>query len=446
LATATTQAGRTADDGDGRNSPYTTAFLKHIEEQEEIGTVFRRVSADVYETTKHDQLPELSLSLIGEFYLKGRLDITIQNLPITTDPCAAASDHWKSAEAIGTIAAFKDHLARFPSCAFSGLAKARLQDVENKVAVAAPPVQNPSNLVASPPASGRCDEGAVTVSLAARACPLSVAEERSLAPKDVFRECEKCPEMVVVPAGKFMMGSPEDEKKRYKYTFEYEGPQHAVTIARPLAVGKYHVTVDQFAAFIAETHYNAGSNCALKAVSWMKPGFTQTGSDPVVCVSWEDAKAYIDWLAKKTGKGYRLLSEAEWEYAARAGTTTRYFFGNDENEICRYGNGSDPLKNCDGYKNTSPAGHFPPNGFGLYDMLGNAEQWLEDCWHKNYVGAPSDGSAWTEPCVSPIIAHGLRGGSWMDGPSPLRSASRSLGAQGYRTNTYGFRLARTLAP
>lgn len=134
-----TQAGRTAEDGDGRNSPYTSSFLNHIEEHEEIGTIFRRVSSEVYEKTRHQQLPELSLSLIGEFYLGGRLELKV---PLTTaiDPCAAAGDHWRSAEAIGSVAALEDHLARFPTCAFAGLAKARIESLKSTAAIVVPPV------------------------------------------------------------------------------------------------------------------------------------------------------------------------------------------------------------------------------------------------------------------------------------------------------------------
>jgi TPR repeat protein len=131
-----TQAGRTADDGDGKNSPYTAAFLRHIDEKEEIGSIFRRISADVYETTKHAQLPELSLSLIGEFYLNGRLEISAPPKP---DLCVAAADHWKSAETIATLAVFEDHLARFPTCAFAGLAKARIESLKSKAASIVPP-------------------------------------------------------------------------------------------------------------------------------------------------------------------------------------------------------------------------------------------------------------------------------------------------------------------
>ncbi|MGP0058997.1 MAG: caspase family protein [Beijerinckiaceae bacterium] len=138
-----TQAGSTAEDGIGHNSPYTAAFLKHIEEQDEIGTIFRRIAADVYESTRREQLPELSLSFIGEFYLRGRLDIAAPARPPVPDPCASAESHWKSAEAIGSLAAFDDHLARFPSCIFAGLAKARIESLKNKEAKAAPPAATP---------------------------------------------------------------------------------------------------------------------------------------------------------------------------------------------------------------------------------------------------------------------------------------------------------------
>jgi hypothetical protein len=146
IVSYSTQAGRTAEDGSGRNSPYTTAFLKHIEEQDEVGTVFRHIAADVYDTTGREQLPELSFSFVGEFYLHGRLDVTVTPKPSTPDPCGAAGEHWKSAEAIGTLAAFEDHLARFPSCAFAGLAKARIEGLKNKVAVVTPPSVSPINL------------------------------------------------------------------------------------------------------------------------------------------------------------------------------------------------------------------------------------------------------------------------------------------------------------
>jgi formylglycine-generating enzyme required for sulfatase activity len=234
---------------------------------------------------------------------------------------------------------------------------------------------------AKPPTTADpCGGGAVSVSLSRSAVPLCAAEERSLKPKDVFKECEQCPEMVVVPAGRFTMGSPNSEKDRDPD----EGPQRTVTVGKPFAVGRFHITVDQFVAFVAETRHDAGSKCETleggkleerEGRSWHNPGFPQAGAHPAVCLSWNDAKAYVNWLSKKTGKPYRLLSEAEWEYAARArtepGSYPRFWFGNDEKDLCRYGNGADQkwrdgiegaegwtsFAPCnDGYAYTSPVG------------------------------------------------------------------------------------------
>jgi formylglycine-generating enzyme required for sulfatase activity len=490
-----TQAGQTSYDGDGRNSPFTTAFLKHIEEQDEIGNIFREVSEDVYETTNHSQLPELYLSIIGRFYLRGKIEVSVKPEvkatpapSVQVDPCAAAADHWHSAEVIGTIDALQDHLKRFPNCAFAGLAQAKIDVLKkmkeaesptasNKIvpeskivpsltvnpetlqAVKPPPTLAETPTVSKPPEgakpeqntavamvapaqpsptmSGECSRDQVNVSLSSRApCPLSVAEERSVKPKDVFKECDKCPEMVVVPAGKFTMGSHKDEKDRY----DNEGPQHDVTINRPFAVGKFHVTVDQFAAFVAATSYND----AYALDKWLNRNDAWHGknaSRPAVGVSWDDAKAYVSWVAKKTGKSYRLLSEAEWEYAARAGTKTRYYFGENDKDLCRYGNG---VGECDGYKSIAPVGSFAPNAFGLYDMHGNAWQWVEDCYHENYSGAPTDGSALTFGDCGRRV---LRGGSWNNDSRDLRAASRDGGIPGSRGgNDGGFRLGRTLTP
>jgi formylglycine-generating enzyme required for sulfatase activity len=454
-----TQAGRTAEDGSDRNSPYTTAFLQHIADKEDISTVFHRIGASVYQITQGKQVPELSLSFFGEFYLNGKVQVTVTpNAPTTpstpADPCSAAESHWKSSEAIGTVAAFEDHLAHFPNCAFAGLARERLESLKSKVAIVAPP--NPP-----PVASASCNGEAVTVSRSAQ--PLSVTEECALRPKDVFRECVNCPEMVVVPAGSFTMGSPESEKDRNSN----EGPQHNVTIARPLAVGKFHVTLEQYAGFVDETGHDAESKCVLfvngkleyrQGYSWRNSGFAQGRLHPAVCVNWNDAKAYVAWLAHKTGKAYRLLTEAEWEYAARArtepGVYPRYSFGNDARDMCRYANGTDqtaknsiggitwPVLPCnDGYAYTSPVGSFEANGFGLYDMQGNSWQWTEDCYHDSYYGAPKDGSAWTSGDCS---HHILRGGDWLIFPKDLRVAFRFSIPSDVRGSAGSLRVARTL--
>jgi formylglycine-generating enzyme required for sulfatase activity len=174
-----------------------------------------------------------------------------------------------------------------------------------------------------------------------------------------------------------------------------------------------------------------------------------------VCLNWNDAKAYAAWLAKKTDKNYRLLTEAEWEYAARAGTTTRYSFGDDEKDLCHHGNGADQIAKSkivgaekwtaapcsDGHAYTAPAANFSPNGFGLYDVHGNALQWVDDCWHDSYQGAPLDGSAWVSGDCSRRVR---RGGSWSSYPGVRRAANRGGSTAVNRYDFNGFRLARTL--
>ena len=265
---------------------------------------------------------------------------------------------------------------------------------------------------------------------------------------EVFKDCDDCPQMVVVPAGEYMMGSPDWEGGRD----DDEGPRHRVTIPWPFAVGRYEVTVNDYRRFARETGWSSGSGCRIwngekwekkAGRSWENPGFSQGSLEPVVCVSWEDAKAFVGWLSDKTGKGYRLLSEAEWEYAARAGTGTRWYWGNSEGEQCRYGNGvgtetSFKFRNkaCgDGYERTAPVGSFEPNGFGLHDVAGNVWEWVEDCWHGNYGGAPVDGSAWVSggDCEKRV----LRGGSWSNAPRSSGPPTASGTRPGTGTTTSG---------
>ncbi len=269
----------------------------------------------------------------------------------------------------------------------------------------------------------------------AAAAPLTATQERALKPKDTFRECENCPEMVVVPAGRFAMGSPAGEKERNSN----EGPQHDVTIGRPFALGKFHVTVDQFAVFARETDYAIRSAC-----DWRNPGFTLDGSHPVVCISWDDANAYVNWLAKKTGKPYRLVSEAEFEYAARAGTTTPFWWGSSITPAQANYNGN--YLYAEGgskgvyRKGTVSVGSFDANPWGLHNVHGNVWQWTADCWHDNYNSAPTDGSAWTSAgCNSERV---IRGGSWFNHPGGLRAARRDRVT--VRSDGIGFRVARTL--
>ena len=266
-------------------------------------------------------------------------------------------------------------------------------------------------------------------------------------PGQSFQECEQCPTMVVVPPARFVMGAaPRDADRN-----AWEEPQHTVTLPRAFAVGVYSVTRKEYAAFVAEVGEAADKLCTVwqgtkftkdPTRDWREPGFAQTETDPVVCVSWQEAKRYVAWLNAKIQRGndgpYRLLSEAEWEYAARASSTAIYWWGD--------GIGVNNA-NCDGCgsiwdnQSTSPVGSFAANAFGLYDVTGNAWQWTEDCDHDSFNGAPNDGSAWmTGACGK----HMVRGGSWFKFPKNNRISYRFWDATNFRSFILGFRVARTL--
>lgn len=251
----------------------------------------------------------------------------------------------------------------------------------------------------------------------------------------VFRDCDEgCPDMVVMPPGAFVMGSPTSEPGRA----DNEGPQHRVAIGR-FAAGRVDVTRAQWTVFVLATH-RADRACNAypgPGGSWRDPGFTQTPSEPVVCVSWSDAQDYARWLTQRTSHMYRLMTEEEWEYAARAGTATPFGWGdlagrdraNYGADICCSGLAS----GRDRWIRTSPGGAFPPNAFGLYDMAGNVWQWTSTCYTPAY-----DAPAATAPCS----AHVIRGGSWLYPPGLMRAAvRRSHATPGV---SVGFRVARDL--
>jgi formylglycine-generating enzyme required for sulfatase activity len=274
------------------------------------------------------------------------------------------------------------------------------------------------------------------------------------------------PAMVAIRPAHFQMGSPDSEAGRY----DDEGSQHQVTIPRPFALSRCEISVGQFKQFINDTGYQTtaetiGRGCygwnADKSDweqqadrNWKNPGFAQTDVHPVVCVSWQDAQRYVQWLSQRSGALYRLPTEAEWEYAARAGSQTARYFGDASQ--CDFANGLGQeaksiaaknwvLANCsDNYVYTAPVGSFKANAFGLYDMLGNAYEWALDCWYDNYTGAPADGSAWLEANAGDCSRRVLRGGSWFNFPQYLRSAFRvGNGTDGADGDT-GFRVARAL--
>jgi formylglycine-generating enzyme required for sulfatase activity len=273
------------------------------------------------------------------------------------------------------------------------------------------------------------------------------------APDRTFKECPDCPEMVGIPAGKFVMGSPASEPGR----FDSEGPQRIVAL-KAFALGKYDVTSEEFLTFLKATGYQPEPCNTLLNMSWKVPGKglayppydEEPHRWPATCLSWKDAQAYVAWLntelrtarpAIGSKTPYRLPSEAEWEYAARAGTTTARWWGDG------IGSGN---ANCNGcgsaydFRALSNVESFKPNPFGLYGMLGNVWQWTGDCWHKSYIGAPSDGRPWREANCS---RHVLRGGSWDNVPVFVRSAARTsseTGADFDYSTLSGFRVARDL--
>ncbi len=268
--------------------------------------------------------------------------------------------------------------------------------------------------------------------------------------------------MVLIPAGQFLMGSTEAETNREKVPARMaarEYPQHQVVIPHPFAMGRTEVTRAEFAAFVADTGTTIQANCLFWGNNkweraperdWRNPGFAQTDDDPVVCVDWSDAQKYAAWLSQRSGHTYRIPSEAEWEYAARAGSATARYWGDDTAIACAYGNVADdamkahfndwPALSCnDGFVFTAPVGSFKPNAFGLYDMMGNVWEWTGDCIHDTYDGAPGTSAAWHDtPGCDPV----MRGGTWDGSLFLLRSAARVTFPQTQRMYRLGFRVVR----
>ena len=390
-------------------------------------------------------------------------------------------EEWRFVRDSGNLLTVRSFLERHPSGRFSGAARALLEQLKGApFTIQTQPAEAQVRLLghSEPYRAGmRLPAGKYRVEASAEGYTTATETVvhrssstvrqialRKAGPKvgDRFRDCPECPEMVVLPAGSYRMGSPSYEQGRH----DREGPVHEVVIAAPFAIGVYEVTVAEFGRFVDETGASAGSSCYVVQGGdedadwtaddrgWRNPGFGQSGRHPVTCVSWNDAQAYAGWLSQETGEEYRLPSESEWEYAARAGTSTAWPWGEGESGQCRHANGADASAKdrysswpwsvaCrDGHVHTAPAGSFAANGWGLHDMLGNVWEWTEDCWNDSYAGAPSDGSVWEYGNCAERV---LRGGSWVIGPSGLRAADRSRVATGFRVNFHGFRVARTLA-
>jgi formylglycine-generating enzyme len=313
----------------------------------------------------------------------------------------------------------------------------------------------------------------LTTGLALLVSVAQLSQAASVAPTvgAVIRDCPQCPEMVVVPEGRFVMGSTPAESAAAKVredTAAREWPAHSVRIPKPFAIGRYEVTRGEYGAFVAATRRADGGDCItwdqadgrwqpVAKASWREPGFPQRENHPAVCLDLADSSAYAAWLSSISGQRYRLPTEAEWEHAARAGTTTMNTWGDGYEQICVHANSSDLTRaqahggigeeptrffTCrDGVVYTSPVGSFPANPFGLHDMVGNIWEWVQDCYTETYEGAPMDGSVWMwADCERRVV----RGGAWYSRTWFLRPAARSRELPTFRSATLGLRVVREL--
>lgn len=365
------------------------------------------------------------------------------------DQLRSEREAWDRAKTADTIASYTAYLDTYPKGQFAALAQAGKQKAERL-------------------ASEKEKQEAETRRKQAEQERLAAEKAaKEMYPGKVFRDCSDCPEMVVIPAGSFLMGSPAGEVGRQND----EGPVHSVSL-KSFALGKTEITLGEFRTFTQKSGYrttaeqDSGKGCFAWDASdgkwdwragrhWQDPGFNQNERQPVVCVSWDDAQAYVKWLNQQQRATYRLPSEAEWEYAARAGSSAARPWGDDPDQACRYANVADRTNGpnghkwnnkheCnDGYWFSAPVASFTPNSFGVHDMIGNVWEWTQDCWNESYTGAPGNGSAWTTGDCSRRVA---RGGSWDVRPQVARSAVRSRNSTSLRNFSYGFRLARTLSP
>jgi formylglycine-generating enzyme required for sulfatase activity len=341
--------------------------------------------------TNGRQRPREEIGLRGRFVLReAAASPTVAAAPQGAAPTPPPAedperDLWELAKRRDNASSYEAYLRAFPQGRFAAVARAALQGLQ--------------------PGSAR---PVATVSPAPALAPPAAQAPRA---GEVFKDCAECPEMVVIPAGRFLMGSPPGEVGR----FQDEGPQRWVEVPR-FALGKFEVTQGQWLAVMGNNP-SALSRCGMNC--------------PVENVSWNDAQEFVRRLSQRTGQNYRLPSEAEWEYAARAGTTTAYFWGDRFDG--EHANSSS--------RSTVAVGRYPANAFGLHDMHGNAWEWIQDVWHGDYTGAPSDGSA--RMSGGDASRRVLRGGSWFSTPQFLRSAYRFRSTPDNRNDVTGFRIART---
>jgi len=508
-----TSPGFTAEDGQDSNSPFTRAFADAVATPSLAAELmFKRVADRVRADTGGRQQPWYESGLTGADFCFGGCGDNPETGPAVVDRPSSTPERlaFELSETPCDYAAFLD---AYPDSVLAPLARVRSRGCDDAVLMAAP-----ISMADSDSAEGEADESAqrdgptpnaavreaqerlaamgyyvggvdgltgpqtrsaaaafraaigmadsgfddafLTALNTAQAVGHTIAAPEDDGPHagDVFRDCESCPELTVIPAGVFTMGSPQGEALRS----DNEGPQHDVTLAQLFAVGVTEVTRIQFAAFINATGHDMGERCFMyddrgrghkqRGRNWLNPAFVQSDNHPVVCADWDDAQAYVTWLSDHSGQTYRLLTEAEWEYVARAGGQTRFGHGESEDELCVNGNIADQtarrtyeaeVATCDdGFAFTSPAGSYAPNAFGVFDMSGNAWEWVQDCDHDSYDAAPANSSAWTAgACRNRVI----RGGSWLSPPDLVRSAVRLPVPRDHRDYNLSFRIARDLS-
>lgn len=421
-----TAPGKTAADGAGRNGLYTGALLRMLDQPGlKVEDVFKRVRIAVSQATQDAQIPWEASSLIGDFYFRtgsATQSASLAPLPAAiVAPPTSANDKetmlWSAVEQSNSAADYDVYLSQYPQGAFAGAARARLDEIKQMVGAEEErqkwQVADKGSRTDVEAYLGRYPQGRFAGMAQLKLARLK-REEAELVPGKIFKDCADCPEMVVIPAGSFEMGSNDSDGD------DEEKPVHAAMIVRAFALGKTEVTQGQWKAVMGNnpSHFSScGDNC------------------PVDNVSWNDAQEFVKKLGQKTGKTYRLPSETEWESACRAGSRQKYCGSDNIDSVAWYGDNV--------FGKTHAVSGKQVNAWGLADMSGNVWEWVEDCWHDNYTSAPTDGSAWTSGCGEEG-KRVLRGGSWSNLPQDARSATRHKNSPSKRNQFYGFRLARML--
>jgi formylglycine-generating enzyme required for sulfatase activity len=456
LVAFATEPGKTASDTGQGSGPYAAALAAELVKpgQNDL-LMFHNVRVAVMDMTNRDQVPwtEDGIQRRQRILFGGEGKSAPQPRRLSE-----AAEAWSATKDSTSTVVLEAFITQFKDTIYAGLARARIKDLTKPPAASqAPPTITGMLRCEAYADRGACEgdtlcswadvrkqcerkSGGLSTALLEASPSKRVPEpscvgvetligntRRCLKSRDSFKDCPDCPEMVVVPAGNFVMGSPVNEKDRD----QDEGPQRKVTIARPFAVGKFEVTAEEW------------DRCAAESRCRPSGQILGRGKHPVVDVSWNDiTKEYLPWLSQRTGEIYRLLTEAEWEYVARANTTTPFSMGptitpeqaNFNGNFTRGGSTKGQNRG-----NTVEVGSFQPNAFGLYDMHGNVWEWTEDCYKNAYTDAPTDGSAVKSGDCNLRI---LRGGSWSSAEG-LRSADRGRNSTDRRDNDIGFRVARS---